>query len=411
MPWRETSPMQQRLDFVRDYETELFTMTELAAQYGISRKTGYKWVAEYEAGGVLALHDRSRRPHYSPHAIAPELVAAILAVRQRHPRWGPKKLLAIARRHDPGAAWPARSTVAAWLKQRGLVQARRRQARRPSTTRATLVRPTRPNDVWTTDFKGEFRTGDHAYCYPLTLRDGFSRFVLRCDALGARSCEATRRRFAHAFAEYGLPDRIRSDNGGPFASPGLGGLSRLSVWWVRLGIALERIAPGHPEQNGSHEQFHSVLKAETARPPAANCRAQQRRFQRFVREYNDLRPHEALGDQSPAHQYVPSRRRLPTRLPAVDYPGHLEVRRVGSNGCISWCGAPLFIATPLADEYVAFEEVADGIWTLRFAALTLARYHERSRTLQPIPPPVTRGRSAGSASSAPDGKNKRKRDD
>ena len=405
MPWCEMSPMQQRLEFVRDYETDLFTMTELAAQYGISRKTGYKWVAAYDAAGPVGLQDRSRRPHHSPLAIAPELVAAILAVRHRHPRWGPKKLLAVARRSDPTAAWPARSTVAAWLKQRGLAHARRRAARGPATTRPALVPPTRPNDVWTTDFKGEFRTGDHAYCYPLTLRDGFSRFILRCDALQARSGAATRKRFERAFGEYGLPDRIRSDNGGPFASPGLGGLSQLSVWWLRLGIGLERIAPGHPEQNGSHEQFHSVLKAETTRPPAANCRAQQRRFQRFVREYNETRPHEALTDDPPARHYAPSRRPLPPRLPALDYPGHLEVRRVGSNGCISWRSASLFIATPLAGEDVAFEEVADGIWTLRFATVTLARYDERSRTFKPIQTPMTRGRSAGSASSAPDHQN------
>ena len=241
-----------------------------------------------------------------------------------------------------------------------------------------------PNQVWTTDFKGEFRTGDGVYCYPLTLRDGFSRFALRCDGLLGRTSLATQRRFARAFAEYGLPDRIRSDNGVPFASPGLGGLSTLSVWWIRLGIIPERIAPGHPEQNGSHEQFHRVLKAETTRPPAPNCGAQQRRFHRFVREYNEERPHEALGNQPPATRYEPSRRPLPRRLPPVEYPGHMEPRRVSSCGTISWDGAPLFVATALAGEYVAFEEIDDGLWTLHFATLALARYDERHRTLHPI---------------------------
>jgi putative transposase len=189
-----------------------------------------------------------------------------------------------------------------------------------------------------------------------------------------------------------LPDRIRSDNGGPFASVGLGGLSRLSVWWMRLNIGLERIAPGHPEQNGSHEQFHSVLKAETTRPPGRHRAAQQRRFARFCSEYNHERPHAALDNDRPARWYQPSTRPLPTRLPPLEYARHLEIRRVASNGCVSWRGDALFLATPLADEDVAFEEVNDGLWTVRFATLALARYDERQRTLQPIAP-ITAGRS------------------
>jgi putative transposase len=405
MPWRETSPMEQRLEFIREYETELFTMSELAAQYGISRKTGYKWLERYDADGVDGLRDHSRRPHQSPQATAPDLVERLMAVRRRHPRWGAKKLLAVAARRDPRAPWPSRSTVCTWLKQRGLVTPHRRRAPSPHAPAAALARPTRANEVWTTDFKGEFRTGDGVYCYPLTLRDGFSRFVLRCDGLLGRTAARTQRRFARAFAEYGLPDRIRSDNGGPFASPGLGGLSSLSVWGIRLGILPERIAPGHPEQNGSHEQFHRVLKAETARPPAPNCTAQQQRFRRFVREYNEERPHEALADQPPAMSYAPSRRPLPTRVPRVEYPGHMEVRLVSGNGCVSWKSAPLFVATPLAGEHVAFEEVDDGFWTLHFATVALARYDERHRTLHPIPLAVNGGRSASCAGSAPDLKN------
>jgi putative transposase len=402
MPWRETSPMEQRLEFIREFETELFTMTELAAQYGISRKTAYKWLERYTADGALGVRDRSRRPHRSPQATDAELVEMLVAQRRRHPYWGPKKLLAVARHREPTATWPARSTVAALLKRYGLITPRRRAPRPPNASGPILAPATRPNDVWTTDFKGEFRTGDGAYCYPLTLRDAFSRFVLRCDALDGRSCDATQRRFARAFAQYGLPDRIRSDNGGPFASPALGRLSQLSVWWIRLGIVPERIAPGHPEQNGSHEQFHSVLKAETARPPAATAAAQQRRFVRFCVEYNHDRPHEALRDRPPASCYEPSRRSLPTRVPPLEYPGHMDVRLVSSNGCVSWKNAPLFVATPLAGEYVAFEEVDDGIWTLRFATVALARYDERHRSIHPIASQFTAGRSAGCAGSAPD---------
>src|SRR6266851_9139786 len=294
MPWRETTPMDERLAFIREYETELFTMTELAAQYGISRKTGYKWLERYEAEGAFGLRDRSRRPQHSPQATATDLVEALVAQRHRHPWWGAKKLLAIGKRRRPDAAWPARSTVCDLLKRRGLIASRRRPRYSPPASPSPLAPITRPNEVWTTDFKGEFPTGDGIYCYPLTLRDAFSRFVLRCDGLPGYTYEATRRRFERAFADYGLPDRIRSDNGGPFASTGLGRLSRLSVWWIRLAIIPERIAPGHPEQNGSHEQFHSVLKAQTARPPAANAAAQQRRFTRFCAEYNQERPHEAL---------------------------------------------------------------------------------------------------------------------
>jgi putative transposase len=384
MPWRETSPVEQRLEFVREYQTGLFTMTELAAQYDISRKTAYKWLARYAADGVDGLRDQSRRPDHSPQATDPELIDALLAQRRRHPRWGANKLLTIAARRDPAAAWPSRSTVCTHLQANGFVEASGRRRAAVPGPRALLPAITRVNEVWTTDFKGEFRTGDGVYCYPLTLRDGFSRFVLRCDGLLNRTRAATQQRFARAFAEYGLPDRIRSDNGLPFASPGLARLSTLSVWWIRLGIIPERIALGHPEQNGSHEQFHRILKAETTRPPAPNCAAQQQRFRRFVREYNEDRPHDALGNETPAIRYEVSRRPFPRHLPPLEYPGHMEPRRVGTCGTISWAGAPLFIATALAGEYVALEEVDDGIWTLHFATMALARYDERQRVLRPI---------------------------
>jgi putative transposase len=402
MPWREMSPMQQRLEFIRDHETELFTVTELAAQYGISRKTAYKWLNRHDADGEDGLRDQSRRPRRCPHATDPELVKTVLEIRRRHPRWGPKKLLAVARRRQPARDWPGRATVAAMLNRHALIAPRRRSPHAIGATPSPLVMPTRPNEGWTTDFKGEFRTGDGVYCYPLTLRDGFSRFVLGCDAFLARSTEPTRRRFVRAFREFGLPDRIRSDNGGPFASVGLAGLSHLSVWWMRLGITPERIAPGHPEQNGSHEQFHSVLKAETTRPPAPNCAAQQQRFRRFCRVYNAQRPHEALADETPATRYAPSRRSMPARLPPLDYPGHMEVRLVASKGAISWKSEPLFVATALAGEQVALEEIDDGWWTLYFATVPLARYDERRRLLHPLAT-VSGGRSASCAGSAPDG--------
>jgi transposase InsO family protein len=393
--------MEQRLDLIREYGSGLLTMTELAAQYGVSPKTAYKWLARYAVDGAQGLCDRSRRPHHSPQATAAAVMEAVIACRRRHPHWGAKKLLAFLRRRQPALAWPGRSTVCDQLKARGLVTPRKRRLARSVPSRSPVTPAAAPNDVWTTDFKGEFRTGDGYYCYPLTVRDAFSRFVLRCDALTARTLVDTRRAFERAFATYGLPTRLRSDNGGPFASPGLGGLSRLSVWWIRLGIVPERIAPGHPEQNGSHEQFHAVLKTHTTRPPAATARAQQRRFAAFCTEYNHERPHEALHDDPPAVHYHASPQPFPRHLPALEYPGHTEVRRVSSNGCVSWGNDPLFLTTALAGESVAFEEVDDGVWTVRFADVVLGRFDERQCRIHPLASWVRVGRSASSAGSAP----------
>jgi putative transposase len=406
MPWQELSPVNLRMHFVTDWHAGWWTMTELCADYRISRKTGYKWVERYETRGARGLHDQSRRPQHSPSATDVRLVDALVALRQRHPRWGAKKLLAVAARDDRHAAWPSRSTVCDLLKTRGLVAPRHRRDRLTYAPASLLAPIQTVNEVWTTDFKGEFRTGDGTYCYPLTLRDGFSRFVLRCDALLGPTYVSTRQRFERAFAAYGLPERIRSDNGPPFASTGLARLSRLSVWWIRLGIVPERIALGHPEQNGSHEQFHSVLKAETARPPAAHARAQQRRFARFCLEYNQQRPHEALQDDVPASCYQPSPRVLPRQLSPLEYPGHFEIRRVSTIGQVSWRGAPVFLSEALAGEDVAFEEVDNGIWTLRFASVALARYDDRHRSFHPIASLSSTGRSASFAGSAPNRKNK-----
>ena len=388
MPWRERSPVDLRVQFISEYQTGLWSMTELAAQYGISRKTGYKWVERSATGGLAALQDQSRRPRTQPTATDPAMVEALLAVRRRHPSWGAKKLLAVARPPDSAAAWPSRSTVCDLLRRAGVVVPRPRRPRVPRGHHV-LSPITAPNDTWTTDFKGEFRTGDRRYCYPLTLRDGFSRYVLRCDALLSRSYALTRRGFERSFAEFGLPVRIRSDNGGPFAGPGLGRLSRLNVWWMRLGIVPERIGLGRPEQNGSHEQFHRVLKAETTRPPAATAGRQQHRFRAFCQEYNEVRPHESLQDQPPARLYHASPRALPARLPPLEYPGHLEVRRVSSTGAISWRGTPIFVTEVLGGEDVGLEEVADGCWTLSFASVILGRLDDRTRTIMALPPRVS----------------------
>jgi len=252
MPWREMSLMEERLQFIRDVQSGLFTMTELAEQYAISRRTGYKWLDRYDADGTDGLHDQSRRPHHSSTATADDVIEQLVALRRRHPRWGPKKLLPVLRRTQPHIVWPERSTVSALLKERGLVTPPGRSRTRHAHVSVPRVAIAEANELWTTDFKGEFRTGDGVYCYPLTLRDAFSRFALRCDALAGCSYEATRGRFERAFATYGLPARIRSDNGSPFAGPGVGHLSQLSAYSRRPSTVPDPNAPTHPEQTACH---------------------------------------------------------------------------------------------------------------------------------------------------------------
>jgi transposase InsO family protein len=386
MPWQELSSMDSRTHFMADWHTGYWMMTELCAEYQVSRKTGYKWVARHETEGRQGLHDRSRRPHHCPGATDPAIVDALVQLRKRYPRWGATKLLAVAARRGVARAadLPARSTLCELLRSRGLVRPRRRTARLPLLGTPPFAPITAPNDVWTVDFKGEFRLGNREFCFPLTLRDAYSRYVLRCEGLPDISYATTRRPLERAFARYGLPNRIRSDNGSPFASIGLAGLSRLSVWWMRLGITLERIALGHPEQNGSHEQFHSVLKAHTTRPPAIDHASQQRCFARFCAEYNAVRPHEALGNATPTDWYRPSRRPLPARLPPVEYDGHLDIRRVSKSGCVSWRNRIVFVTTALAGEDIGLEEVDTGVWTVWFAGTALARYHEGTSTMRPV---------------------------
>ena len=375
MPWSVTTPMTQRRDFVEDYFRRLYSMTDLCAHYGISRRIGYKWLRRFEVDGWAGLEDRRRTPHHRPHQVPEPLCRLIIAARQAHPTWGPRKLLPYLRRRHPGWAWPAASTMGAVLKRAGLVRGRPR--RRP------LGHPGRPytlmdapNVVWTADFKGHFKTGDGQYCYPLTVVDGFSRYLLACQALARPTTAASRPVFERLFREYGLPQRIRTDNGAPFASCALGRLSQLSAWWIRLGITPELIEPAHPEQNGRHERLHRTLKREATRPAAATRATQQWRFTHFRQEYNEVRPHEALGQQPPTLVYTPSARPLPHPLPALEYPPHFQVRLVSANGGVRWKSAWVNCSHVLAGEYVGFEEVEDGIWAMYYGPLLLGRFHE-----------------------------------
>ena len=351
-------------------------MQELCARYAISRKTGYKWLARFAEGGRAALRDRSRAPHHCPHRMSAEVAALICAARRAHPSWGPAKVLDWLHLRHPALAWPAPSTAGDLLVREGLVKKRRRRRHHqhpgvvPPTTHA-------PNDLWTADFKGHFRTGDGIYCYPLTIADQHTRYLLACHGLLSTKGSGVRAVFTRAFQTFGLPRAIRTDNGVPFATSGIHGLSQLNVWWLRLGIQHQRIQPASPQQNGAHERMHKTLKAGVCRPPRATLAAQQRAFTRFRTEFNEERPHAALQGQPPATQYQPSRRPYPTRLPPLEYPGHFLVKRVTNAGTFRLKHRLLFIANALKQHHLGLEEIDDGLWSIYFGTVLLGRVNER----------------------------------
>jgi putative transposase len=385
MPWSETCAMDERMRFVIAASEDDVVMSELCGEFGVSRQTGYKWLARYRAEGVEGLKDRSRAPLSHGLARDEAVVEAVLALRERHPTWGPKKLRKRLSERLPDVAPPARSTIGDWLRKEGLTE-RRRPRRRCRPFASPFAAADAPNAVWCADFKGWFPTGDRQRCDPLTLSDAMSRYLLRCEAVARPDGAHVRPVFEAAFCEFGLPQAIRSDNGPPFASTGAGGLSRLAVWWIKLGVKPERIEPGKPQQNGRHERMHRTLKAETADPPAATLSEQQRRFDNFRAIYNDERPHEALAFETPASAYRPSERAYPCPLREPTYGDGAAVRRVRSNGEIKWGGDLVFISEALIGEPVAIEETDDGEWLVRYAHLELG-FIDRSGRLRRRRPP------------------------
>ena len=386
MPWRETSVMEERLRFVaRLLEGE--GMSEVCRQFGISRKTGYKIFTRYKDDGLEALTDRSRRPVRYANQLPEPVEAMIVRLKQDKPHWGARKIRELLVRKLAGdVRIPAKSTVHAVLDRHGLVaQARKRQRHRAEGT--ALSQPLVPNDLWCADFKGEFKLGDGRYCYPLTVTDQASRFLLACEAFESTREQGVFEAFRRLFAERGLPDAIRSDNGLPFASPnGLYNLSKLSVWWLRLGIALERIKPGHPQQNGRHERMHLTLKKEATRPPGRNILQQQARFDAFVSEFNEEQPHEALAMQVPAQLYRCSSRPY-AGLPEIDYPFHDRDVLVTNCGRICMHSKKINISTVMAGQRLGLKEVDDGIWLISFMRYDLGYIDLEQRTLQTIDNP------------------------
>jgi len=342
MAWHETDVVNERVKFVAAAQSGRWTMTELCLRFGVSRKTDYKLLGRYEALGLDGLRDRSRAPTTHPNQLPAELEAAIMRARKAHPTWGSKKLLVLLEADGSGDALPARSTIDAVLKRAGLVRPRRARARHQPSWKPE-IEALAPNDVWSIDYKGWFRVGDGTRCDPLTVNDVFSRYSFECRALVAPKLEDVRLRLERLFWKHGLPRFMLSDNGPPFGSKGLGRLSRLGVWLLRLGVQPIFIEPGHPEQNGRHERFHETLKAETASPPRASIRAQQAAFDRFRPQYNDERPHEALAMRTPSQLYTPSPREMPIALREHEYAEGVEARRVRRDGTIKWAGGYVFI--------------------------------------------------------------------
>jgi putative transposase len=381
MPWRQTLPMDQKTQFIADYLRRTLSRTELCARYGVSRKTGYKWIERYLKSGPSGLEDRSRQPGSSPNQTPQHVIDAFIELRCRHPSWGAKKLWSILHKRHPSWALPGRSTVCDLWRRHGLVPKKRPQRHighpgQPTTLMAA------PHEVWSADFTGQFKTGDGLYCYPLTVTAGYSRFRLGCPALSStRVAEATPV-FTRLFQEFGLPQRLRTDNGVPCATNTLGRLSPLSAWWVRLGLLPECIEPGTPQHNGRHARMHRPLTAETTRPPARTRRAQQHRCDRFRQAFTLERPHEALDMQTPASYDEPSPRPMPHTLPPRQDPDRFEVRYVSANGGIRWTRQGVNVSLTCAGEYLGLEELDDGVGNVYFGPLKLGRLLERHRRIE-----------------------------
>lgn len=389
MPWKESCQMDERVKFIgRLLEGE--SMSELCQEFGISRKTGYKFRERYVAHGIRGLADESRRPQLHPHKTSEAIEELILKLRKFKPSWGPKKIKIRLELDNPGVKIPVASTINEILTRYGIPKQKSKRRRYRAQGSGPLKDSQSPNEVWCVDFKGQFRLKNRNYCYPLTISDHYSRYLLECEALESTSTNGVWSSFERVFQDYGLPKVIRSDNGTPFSARTINGWSKLSVWWLRLGIKLERIEPGHPEQNGRHERIHWTLKNEAIRPASPNIFHQQSRFDSFRHEYNYYRPHEALKMKFPSSVYKKSAKRYPKNLPQLEYPLHDLVRIVDSSGTVSFRKDMRFqLSAALNGEQVGFREVRAGVWLVSFMEHDLGYYEEKTHLFHeqtPIPP-------------------------
>jgi putative transposase len=382
MPWKGVTVTEERQRFLEDHKLNYYSVSELAERFGISRKTAHKWIGRYEEDGQAGYQEQSRRPHSCPWQTELAVVEQLVGLRKAHPHWGPRKLLNLMQERHRDWELPAPSTAALILARQGLVRSRRRYRRAHPGCPKTV--PQGPNDIWAADYKGQFRLKNGQYCFPLTISDLASRYLLGCDAHPAISFERTQQHLSRLFEAYGLPNRIRTDNGTPFASNALARLSQLSVWFIKLGIYPELIEPGEPQQNGVHERMHRTLKQEATVPPSSSLRAQQHRFDRFREEFNAERPHEALGMKRPAQVYQASGRSMPRRIEAYDYPAHCLVRRVSHGGTIRVFKNQVFVSNTLQEDYVGLEEVDDGVYDLFFCFYQIGRYELRANKIHDI---------------------------
>ena len=382
MSWKEDKEVAEiRLEFIRLVQDGRYTVVELCERFGVARSTAYKWVDRYLEGGLDGLKDLRRGPRHPALRTGEEVEERIVAERDKHRTWGPRKLLVTLTADYPDVVWPAPSTVYEILKRHGKIQSKRPR-RKHEHPGKPFVASELPNGIWAADFKGQFRLGNGSLCYPLTVTDHFSRALLACHALPSTTHRRTRAVFLQLFKEYGLPEAILTDNGVPFVSIGLAGLSQLSIWWMRLGIRHIRTQPSHPQQNGRHERMHRTLKAEATKPPAQTMRSQQAAFDRFRQEYNNHRPHEALGQRAPMDFYQASPRPYPERLPPIDYPKNFVVRKVSSNGSIRWLSAAVFVTKSLEGQHIGLEETGDGLWSVYFSRVRVGKLDERTGTVK-----------------------------
>jgi transposase InsO family protein len=380
MPWEQTSVMDQRVKFIADWLSEAYSKVDLCKAYGISRPTADKWIERYRQGGVSGLKELSRAPRSHPNATTEEAREMIIQTKLYRQSWGPKKVVDYLRENGPQLHWPADSTAGEILKRAGLVK-RRIRRHRVSPYSEPFGNCEKPNQIWSADFKGDFVLGNQRRCYPLTITDNFSRYLLLCRALERPSYAAVRPWFEWVFRQYGLPQAIGTDNGSPFASLAIGGLSELSKWWIQLGIRPERIKPGKPSQNGRHERMHRTLKYEV--PPQPTQRHQQQYFDRFQEQYNGERPHEALDRKTPASLYSVSPRPFPGKLPPIEYDSEMIVKRVRHNGEIRWKGRLLYISQVLAQQPIGLKPIDEQNWEIRYRFHLLGFLDERLKTIVP----------------------------